>query len=388
MRRRSILIVGGGISGLTLARALSADEHEVTVLEQAPQWAPIGAGITLAGNALAVLDHMGIGDDVRAAGRRIMVGDVMDATGRPLVTARLNRGDLPALRDFWALHRADLHAVLVAGAGSARLETGTSIEALDAVDDGLQIKRTDGVVQTVDLLIGADGIRSRVRSLALGDTPVVRYAGYTCWRTVAPDRIGLEQAVEMWGRGARVGLVPLTGDRIYAFLVANAPAGGEDPQGTALVEALRERFAAFGGPARRFLAELDPSVPILRHDIDELARPVWRHGRVLLAGDAAHAMTPNLGQGAAQGIEDVHALRVALRQEADDLAAGARYQQMRDARARAIWARSRTIGRIAQWSGALSCTVRDAALRATPSRAAVRNIERVIAPGLELAARR
>jgi 2-polyprenyl-6-methoxyphenol hydroxylase-like FAD-dependent oxidoreductase len=384
MKPRRILIVGGGITGLALACALRADGHDVTVLEQTPQWAPLGAGITLAGNALAVLDRLGIGEQVRAAGRRITVGDVMDAAGRPLITARLDRPHLPALGDFWALHRADLHEVLLRSA--APVATGTSIDSLDAGSDGVRVRRTDGAVQTADLLIGADGIRSQVRRLALGEATSIRYAGYTCWRMVVPDRIGLNEAVEMWGRGARVGLVPLTGDRTYAFLVANAPPGGASGCGEALIAGLRERFRPFGGPAGPFLATLTPDDLILRHDIDELSRPVWRHGRVLLAGDAAHAMTPNLGQGAAQGIEDVYALRLALRHEGDDIRAGLRYQQLRAARARAVWARSRTIGRVAQWSGAWRCALRDMLLRSTPSRAAVRNIERVIAPGLELAA--
>jgi len=98
-------------------------------------------------------------------------------------------------------------------------------------------------------------------------------------------------------------------------------------------------------------------------------------------------MTPNLGQGAAQGIEDAHALRLALRQQSDDVAALVSYAKARAARVRAIWARSRTIGRVGQWSGRISCTARNALLRATPSRVAVGNIERIIAPGLELAAR-
>jgi len=386
MKSRRILIVGGGITGLTLARALAMDGHEVTVLEQAPAFAPVGAGITLAGNALAVLDRLQLGDTVRAAGRRIAAGDVTDAAGAPLVTASLGSGDeLPALGDFWALHRADLHRVLAAGAAGAALLTGTTVHSVSEADDTIRVVRSDGVEQTVDLLVGADGIRSTVRERICGAAGRIRYAGYTCWRTVVADRIGLDAGVEMWGRGARVGLVPLAGARIYAFLVANAAPNGADPEGPARLAAVRERFREFGGRAGPFLATLKPGDPILRHDIDELARPVWGRGRVLLAGDAAHAMTPNLGQGAAQGIEDALALAIALCRHDDDAAAAADYQRLRAARARAVWARSRSIGRVAQWSGQLACAARNALLRATPSRIAVRNIERVIAPGLTLA---
>lgn len=389
MKRRRVLVVGGGISGLTLARALAGDGHEVTVVEQAEAWAPLGAGITLAGNAMAVLDRLGRGDAVRAAGRQIAVGDVTDASGRPLVQASLGEADdTPALSDFWALHRADLHEVLVEGASDAELVLGTRIESYDEEGDALRVVRTDGVSQTVDLMVGADGIRSQVRELAFGESaPRVRYAGYTCWRVVVPDRIELAQSFEMWGRGARIGLVPLAGNRVYSFLVANAPAGGKDPDGPERLGELVRRFAAFGDKGRELLASLEPSDAVLRHDIEELARPAWRRGRVVLVGDAAHAMTPNLGQGAAQGIEDAFALCLALRHEPDIPAAAAAYERARDKRARAIWSRSRTIGRVGQWSGPVACALRAALLRATPSRSTVRNIERLIAPGLDLAAR-
>jgi 2-polyprenyl-6-methoxyphenol hydroxylase-like FAD-dependent oxidoreductase len=255
--------------------------------------------------------------------------------------------------------------------------------------EAVRVVRSDGVEQTVDLVVGADGIRSTVRGQVPGTADAaIRYAGYTCWRTVVDDRIGLDAAVEMWGRGARVGLVPLAGARIYAFLVANAPPNGTDPEGPARLAALRERFREFGGQAAPFLATLAPGDSIVRHDIDELARPVWGGGRVLLAGDAAHAMTPNLGQGAAQGIEDALALAIALRRNDDVAAAAADYRRLRADRARMVWARSRAIGRVAQWSGKLACATRNALLRATPSRTAVRNIEQIIAPGLALASLR
>lgn len=387
MKTRRILVAGGGITGLTLARALAADGHEVTVVEQTESWAPVGAGITLAGNAMAALDTLGIGEQVRAAGRQIAVGDVTDATGRPLMRATLaGREDLAALSDFWALHRADLHQVLVDGASGARLVLGTTVSSFAERGEVVEIARSDGVEQEVELLIGADGIRSQIRADLLGDdAPAVRYAGYLCWRVVVPNRIDLERAVEMWGRGLRVGLVPLAGDRVYSFLVANAPA---DSNGDSSAGELRRRFDGFADKAAELLATLEPNDPILCHPIEELADLAWGRGRVVLAGDAAHAMTPNLGQGAAQGIEDAYALCLALRHEGDDLAAAAAYQQTRGKRARAVWARSRTIGRVGQWSGAVSCAVRNLLLRAIPSRSAVRNIETLIAPGLELAARR
>jgi 2-polyprenyl-6-methoxyphenol hydroxylase-like FAD-dependent oxidoreductase len=386
MRQRRILVVGGGITGLTLARALSTDGHSVTVVEQAPRWAPVGAGITLAGNALAILDRLGVGPAIRAAGRRIGIGDVTDAAGRPLLAADLaDRHDLPALGDFWALHRGDLHAILLGAADAAEIVTGCSVATITERGEQIETTLSDGARWEGDLLIGADGIRSAVRAMIFPEAAAPCYAGYTCWRLVVPDRIGLAQSFEMWGRGARMGLVPLQGERIYAFLVANAPPGGRDRSGALPDELLRPLFGQFGAAGAALLAALQPDDLLLRHDIDELPRHVWRRGRVALAGDAAHAMTPNLGQGAAQGIEDAYALRLALRGTRDDHAALAAYERLRARRVRTLAERSRRIGRVAQWQGPLACRLRDAILRAMPSRAVVTSVEGVIAPGLALA---
>lgn len=387
MRQRKVLIVGGGITGLTLARALTRDGHGVTLVEKAPAFAPIGAGITLAGNAMAVLERLGLADEARAVGRRIAGGAVSDVRGRPLLHADLDdAGEKAALADLWALHRADLHALLARGASEAELLLGATVASL--VDEGerVSVRLSDGSERAFDLVIGADGIRSVVRALALGDdAPPVRYAGYTCWRVVAANRAGIDASYEQWGAGLRVGVVPLQGERVYAFLVANAPANGRDPEGERRVEMLRRRFAGFAGPAGALLASLDDDAAVMRHDIDELARPAFGRGRVLLVGDAAHAMTPNLGQGAAQGIEDALALTLSLRAHDDDAAVATAFRQLRAARVTSIQRTSRRIGAVAQWSNPLACALRDALLRAMPARSTLKSLERTIGPGMRLA---
>lgn len=389
MRSRDILVVGGGITGLTLSRALTRDGHRVTLVERTPAFEPLGAGITLAGNAMAVLERLGLADEARAVGRRIAGGAVSDLRGRPLLSADLDdAGPTAALADLWALHRADLHALLARGAGDAELLLGSTVESL--VDEGerVAVRLQGGAERRFDLVVGADGIRSAVRAMALGDdAPPVRYAGYTCWRVVAANRPGIDASYEQWGAGLRVGVVPLLGERVYAFLVANAPANERDAEGEDRARMLRRRFRGFEGPAGALLASLDDDAAIMRHDIEELARPAFGRGRVLLVGDAAHAMTPNLGQGAAQGIEDALALTLSLRAHDDDGAVASAFRQLRAARVTSIQRTSRRIGAVAQWSNPLACALRNALLRAVPARSTLKNLERTIGPGMRLAER-
>lgn len=373
MGRRRVVIVGGGIAGLAGARALTATGHDVVLVERSRTWRPAGAALTLARNAMAVLDDLGVGPGVRAVGRRIDAAAIAAADGTPLGGVGDGWPELHAVR------RTDLHDRLIDGLDAdVDIRLGTTVAGLTQATDHVTCHLSDGEVLTCELVLGADGIGSRTRSLVHGSSaPAVRYAGYTCWRLLTTLTDAPAAAVEQWGRGQRVGVVPLRDGGAYVFLTDNAPPGGTDAGD---VQELRRRFHAFGGPAAHALAGIDEHTGILRNDIVELDGVAFGAGRVALAGDAAHAMTPNLGQGAGQALEDVAVLtRVLETSPVPDAVAA--YARIRRPRVTALHRRSRAMGRVGQLAHPVLVTARDAVLRLTPASALRRQALHVVGDG-------
>ncbi|MEM6931811.1 MAG: FAD-dependent monooxygenase, partial [Myxococcota bacterium] len=231
---------------------------------------------------------------------------------------------------------------------------------------------TDGTERHYDAVIGADGIHSVARRAVVGRTLPLRYSGYTCWRGITETR-RFEAAFERWGRGRRFGTVPLGGPSTYWYATANASAGGidgPDPQA-----ALAARFADFEPVVAELIRETDG---VLRHDLYDLPPlPGWTRGRVTLLGDAAHPMTPNLGQGAGQAIEDAGWLAHAVKTHGipEGLAA---YEARRRPRANRFVRRSYRLGAVAQWADPLACFLRDRAVAWTPRALARRSLAQLL----------
>ncbi|MGH2499104.1 MAG: FAD-dependent monooxygenase, partial [Candidatus Limnocylindria bacterium] len=235
---------------------------------------------------------------------------------------------------------------------------------------------SDGSQADYDLVVGADGIRSAVRELAFGANPP-RYAGYTCWRGVVKCPAGVDRQIEMWGRGRRFGLVPIGNGLLYFFATKNAPPAEPDSL-AGRVERFRAGFAAFGGHVPDVLAQLERPDGLLRNDLEEVVQWPWARDRVVLTGDAAHASTPNMGQGAAMALEDAVVLadELAKRPLAEALPA---WVARRRRRALFIQTQSRRIGWMGQLEHPLACALRDLAVRALPDRLAARTLDRLLA---------
>lgn len=383
MRQRTALVIGGGIGGLAAAVALDRRGWSVTVLERAaalePGAAPgyparSGAGIGLAPNAQRALDRLGAGDAVRDMTGWQAAGELRLPGGR-----RLARTDnAAAIRRFGGpvvvAHRAELIALLAARLPDGAVRTEAAAALVDAGDPRrngwparVRIeKAAAGAAEelTADLVVAADGIHSAVRRTVFPTHPEPRYAGYTAWRFVVPAPACPCTAQETWGRGSLWGTVPLHDGRVYAYATAVLPPGGRAADDER-AELLR-RFATWHHPVPELLAAADPAA-VLRNDVYTAAAPppAFHHGRVALLGDAVHPMTPNLGQGGCQAIEDAVVLAHEAAPDGDLAAALAAYTRQRLPRTMEVVRRAERIGRLTTWRSRPACALRAVMMTAT-----------------------
>lgn len=370
--RLTVTICGGGLGGLTLGLALHAHGIPFRIFERASGLSEIGAGITLWSNAIAVLRHLGAADAVRAISEPSQGGVIGTASGDILIEATAGDiGDARGRLAIWGAHRVELQRALHAQlpAGSVHFaapflgyrETGSGVVA--------RFGRHDDVASS--LLVGADGIGSSVRSALFGAAPP-RYAGYVCWRAICPVPPGWAGVTgEFWGKGDRFGVVKLPGARLYWFAVVNAAEDSElRRQGArdrrTFKPFLRERFADYQFDVPAIIEHTDAEVIDFRDIIDRPPQRGWSSGAVVLLGDAAHATTPNMGQGAGMALESALILARCLAGSRTLRVALSRYEHTRWSRTRQITEMSWAIGQLVHREHVLARTFRDIVFRKVP----------------------
>lgn len=372
-----IAIIGGGIGGLTAAVALARKGLTAEVYEQAPVLEEIGAGVGLWPNALMALEPIGLSGKVAGLAVTVARQGLRRSDGTWLMCFP---GELMVERwgaGFALVHRAELQQLLAAELDPSAIHLGARYIGFEDGHRAVTARFADGREVQADVLVGADGVHSAVRAGLFGPAPL-RYRGYVTVRGItAAGSIPLPaDGSETWGRGARFGMGPTSGERIIWYATWNAAAGGKDDGDTAA--RLRELFGGWHDPIPAVI-DATAEADIIRNDIYD-RRPTrrWSRGRVALMGDAIHPMTPDLAQGACQAIVDATTLATCLADIRDSRAALREYQQRRWRNAALTVLLARSMGAMGQWDGRITCTARNTLTRAIPLSLQLRQFDLVL----------
>lgn len=330
-----VVIQGAGIAGLTLAGILEKHDVNYRLIERSPQLQAIGAGIVLQRNALEVLAQLREGnfEAVSTPIERMVIGSIEEPA--------LQAMELDCATRSRGVHRGDLQRFLLQQIDQERLHLNTSVKSWTQNETGLDISLTSGEQLHARVLVGADGISSSIRTSMTG-TPNVRDSGQWCARTVICGQPTGSDACEIHAGRYRLGAVPLADGCTYVFWARSRHSSGNVPN-----EDIESSIRSMGVLGEALAAHFAPTQQWLQHPLVDI--PVfWGKGPVVLIGDAAHALTPNFGQGAALGIEDAWVLAALITNgDIDTRELTEKFRDQRHSRVRNIRTFSYFMGRVA-----------------------------------------
>ena len=367
MENKQIAIIGGGIAGLTFSICLPSQGYQCHIFEKQSEFKEVGAAISVFPNALRVFEQVGMLNQILACGGEITKVFLKTANGRILAKSQ-PRYALPSI----CIHRKELHAILLKNS-PATLHAKHEAKSVKNLPSGkAEVEFENGQRKVFDAVIGADGIHSIVRHHVLGDgKPIFR--GYNIWRGVVDTDFDLGYGSETYGQGRRVGIVPIREGRYGWWATINEDFLQDDqPEGTR--EKLRRLFGDWHDPIPELIAN---TKTILKNGIcDRIPVRGWTKGSVSLLGDAAHPMTPNLGQGGCLAIEGAYLLARAIQKYGITPTAFTRYEALQFTRSKAITEDSLRIGRLGQTEKRLAIWLRNLVLKATPSSTAMKMLDK------------
>jgi 2-polyprenyl-6-methoxyphenol hydroxylase-like FAD-dependent oxidoreductase len=378
MERYRVAVVGGGIGGLTAAIALDRRGIEAQVFEAAEAVREVGAGIWLPPNALQILDRLGLAERLAGQGMVLRRAELHDA--RAGLLRSIDFEDAARRHGFGtvAIHRARLHQTLAAELPEERLHLGRTVGALDPPGGSVRMRFLDGGAVEARVVIGADGLRSVIRGQIFPEVRL-RYSGQTSYRAVVEAALPAELdgvSREIWGPGCRFGFSAISPTEVYWYATLDAPLGAPvPPEGPRSM--LERRFAGFPDPVAALIAatEEEALVQTDLNDFEPLER--WHGERVVLLGDAAHATTPNLGQGGAQAVESAWVLAEQLATHASPEDAFREYERIRMPKARRVTERSWRMGRLPHLRNPVARWLRNLVLRWAPASLTRREMDAV-----------
>lgn len=344
---RNALIVGGGVGGMSAAIQLRKLGVAVDLVDLDPQWRVYGAGITITGATLRAFQALGVLDAIAQSAYTGHGIQVCDMAGRPIAhvpTPLVADAELPS---SGGIMRPLLHKILsertLALGTCVRL--GITVDALTDEEQGVGVVFSDGRTAAYDVVIGADGVFSKIRTLIFPDAPRPQYTGQCVWRLVAPRPAAIDSRHFFLGGPHKVGLTPVSADEMYMFLLETTPRRPVLPN-EALQAELARLMEGYGGPLQGIRESLGPHSRIVLRPLEGflLPRP-WHRGRVLLIGDAAHPTTPQLASGAGMAVEDALVLGEELAKAGTVTDAFAGFMARRYERCRLVVENSLEIGR-------------------------------------------
>jgi len=370
--KEPITIIGAGIGGLTMALTLKQKGYPARVYESAPEIKPVGAGILMANNAMQVFKKLGIHHKIEEAGNRISTLDITNEKLASLSSINLQKFERKYAVYNVAIHRADLQKILAEAIGFENIALSKRLVSIEQQED-CKLVFEDGSVARSPVVIAADGIRSAIRN-QLFDKSNIRNTGQVCWRGVCemelPEKYQHE-GIEAWGKGIRFGFVRISTKQVYWFAVASE---GSVKNGQSDLLLLFKDFH----PLVRDMIAVTAKENIYFSSIIDL-KPIyqWHKNKVCLIGDAAHATTPNLGQGACQAVEDAYAIGQLLHENKPVENVFGQYQQLRIKKAHDIVNKSWRIGSVAHFENSFAVWLRNSLMRAVPAAANNKQLQKI-----------
>lgn len=363
-----ITIIGAGIAGLTLAHALAKEKIDCEIFESASDIRPIGAGIILAPNAMNVYQTLGLATRLQNSGNYLDQLKLTDPQMKPISVIDVKKYRVKHQNYTMSIHRGTLQIELIESLKNTKIHLGKSLKEVKKKKSNYTLFFEDGTSHECDHIIGADGIHSVVRK-TIAPHANIRKSNQHCWRGVCDMKLtdDLSHEInEMWGKGSRFGLVPLTQGKVYWFALSNHKN-----------IKLLEQFNSYH-PIVNQIIDATNSTKIIYNEITDLVpMDLWYMDKICLIGDAAHAMTPNMGQGAGQSIEDAKVLAEEISKNPSLESAFQKYQQIRQKRVESIMNKSWQIGTIAQLENRWIRSLRNMIMRSIPSFINERQVKQV-----------
>ncbi len=366
----SISIIGAGIGGLTLGNILKQNNLDFTIYESAPEIKPVGSGIMMAINAMQVFETLGLKEKIEKAGNKIHGISVTDEQLK-----LISKTDVLELEKKYnscnvAIHRADLQRILASSIGFEHIELNHSLKEIQKEENYLLNFENGNEIES-KIVFGADGIHSKIRNQIFG-TGSIRNTQQMCWRGLVefdlPEKFH-QEAIETWGKGKRFGFVKMTDRKIYWYAVINKKTHKR-------YNSLSENFHGFH-PLILDIIDSTLQENIILNDIIDLSPiPTWYSENLCLIGDAAHATTPNLGQGACQAIEDAYVIGKLLEKNRDFNLVFEQFQKIRRKKVDHVVRTSLKIGQVSQWEK--GTYLRNFLMRLVPERISQQMVEKVI----------